>query len=64
MCAILICAHVIQSHLLFGSPGLCLEEDRLLVVALGTGMVFWSGQGRIRNHVRYNVGQLAGMGNS
>lgn len=40
MRAVLVRAHVVQPHLLFSSTGLGLEEDRFLVVALGTGMVF------------------------
>lgn len=57
--AVRIRAHVVQSHLLFGSAGLRLEEDRLSVGTLGTGVLLGSRQRRIRYHVRHDVGQLA-----
>lgn len=58
----LISAHVIQSHLLFSTSRLGLEEHGLLVVALGTGVVLGTRQSRVGDNVRDDVGQFAGSG--
>lgn len=58
MSAVLVCAHVIQSHLLLGASGLRLEEDRLAMMALGTSVLFGARQSRIGNHVGHDVRQF------
>lgn len=59
MGAILVGAHVVQSHLLLGASGLGLEEDRFPVAAFRTRMVLGSGQRRIGDDVGHDVRQFA-----
>jgi len=56
--AVLVGAHVVQSHFLFGATCLRLEEDRLPMGALGTGVVLGARQRGVGNHIRHNVRQL------
>lgn len=62
MSAVLVRAHVVEPHFLLSAPGLGLEEDRLLVVTLGTGVILCPWQSRIRDNVRNNMSQFAGRG--
>lgn len=59
--AVLVGAHVVQSHLLFGATSLRLEEDRLPMGALGTSVVFGARQRGIGDHVGHNVGQFVDL---
>lgn len=52
-------AHIIQSHLLFSPPGLCLEEHGLPVVTLGAMMVFCPRQSGVGYHISHYMRQLA-----
>lgn len=56
--AVLICAYVVESHFLFGTSRLRLEEDGLTMRTLGAGMIFGARQRWIGYDVGYNVRQL------
>lgn len=64
MRTILICAYVIQSHLLFSASSLCLKKYGFTVPTFWTSMIFRSRQRWIRNNVRYNMRQLTENGSS
>lgn len=56
--AMLIRTHIIQSHFLLSSSGLCLEKYSFSVVALWAWMFFSSWQCRVRYYISNNVCQF------
>lgn len=58
MGAILVGAHVVQSHFLFGTTCLRLEEDRFTMIALWAGVLFGAWQCWVGDDIGHNVGQF------
>lgn len=58
VCTMCIGANIIQSHLLFSSPCLCLEEYSLSMIALWARMILTPRQGGIRDHIWHNMCQF------
>ena len=57
--ALRVGAHVVQSHVLFGSSRLALEENGFLVAALRAGMVFGARQSRVVDDLAHDTSQFA-----